>query len=94
MLRAVRSWPRRIRDSADKEGTGHFALRAALSPVYRRAALRALPLDHEEKTESPFASTALTVRLATEGDAGALAALHPKCTPELMRARLRAGEEC
>jgi hypothetical protein len=91
---SIGSWPRRFEDSANKEGLWRFVLRAALSPVYRQAAVRFQPLDHEEKGEALLDSRPVTLHTATEGDAEALHALRPDYSRDTVRSRLRAGQEC
>jgi len=87
------SWPRRVRDSARQEGALRFAVRAALSPVYRWAWVRTQPLDHplDEPGEPP---SSLELRWATEADIPALITLRRQYRPDALRARFAAGQTC
>jgi len=87
------SWPRRVRDSARQEGALRFAVRAALSPVYRWAWVRTQPLDHplHEPGEPP---TSLELRWATQDDIPALLSLRREYRPETLRSRFADGQAC
>jgi len=91
MLGAIRSWPRRIRDSFEQEGLLPPVLRAVLRPFYRAAVLGLVPLElHLRDTPLPGVS----LHDVTEKDVAALIALRPEYTGEKIRGRLRQGQRC
>jgi GNAT superfamily N-acetyltransferase len=89
MLAAIRSWPRRIRDSLRQEGTRSALMRFLLSPVYRAAAVLVRPIDVHFDERSP-----VQTRPMSEDDAEAMAKQRLEYDPAALKQRLRRGHRC
>jgi len=88
VIRAVRSWPRRVKDSVSQEGLGSFALRMVLWRAYRAGVILAKPL------APPAGQADVQLRVASTDDVLALLAVRSVYTAETLQSWLRDGEEC
>ena len=90
MLGAVRSWPRRVRDSFKQEGPWRTSLRALTAPAYQAVMITSQPLELE-RFEQP---ASVTVRAASLDDIDALVRLRREYKRSALESRFRRGHRC
>jgi len=91
MLGAIRSWPRRIRDSIEREGFAPFIIRALLSPCYGEVGLRA---QQYSEAELGGASRRDDVVVAPSDDTSEITRSFPGLDRQKVAHRLSSGERC